>query len=886
MESCYHGDKRLSDLVSDVIKKNVKASSICIWHVRELAWRLSTMNALDWLGYCDEKQGRVLYIAVVEQLNNLTSNTGEDRLKSYRAWLMLLLQILRLRPQDVCNLSCLDIASKAMLSLDWSVAEAGVQLLAMTLNAAICSDPLRHSVTADSSKRVRAEQSNGGNVRSQDSLNLICIANGIKTMCLFAAQHCSPTVRLSALHALHQVLLCQEENSMHGLHPTTLVQAYQIAVFSGLQDRSKQVRVGACRLAIYCAVRLGSSTRMMMQAPGHPSSAGPAASKRSNKWRKGKKVPVVPEEAGASTVTQEPIREEVPLLQLGRPLSVCDHAFQRLCGLMLDTCPLLKAEALKGLAVLPESCARVRLQAFSKKTTLVVDEEIGAIPNGVGDASPGMKERGQEVESALLDEAVGALVNASEDEDEAVRCALASALASLSKGLTPNQERAVDEQALDFLVDMMHDEANRVRRAAGASLLQLIQRRASNPEQSSYAMHSNKAVKGSTSAVTFLDVEHLEAIVSCLNDPVNSVRSVARQVLLESIKCFPGLGGMVKIHMVLKALTDSWISYAVDRPLISQFAYELGTITSPASIREAATWLHNYFPEDFVEACRRSDAHEGNIPTDATMSASIMSPLAVDTASSKSSVDKWGQHSICFHLIAGALKSYPGTDLSYLSSTYLQAVKQLQDRHHSQEATIGASLRTSSPHNHMLLLGSMRIYYEGHPGPVKGLHGFPVMLKPLISIMKDGNDTCPPRDIWLQVSPALPLGTPTEPIVYFHVPTESWVKSEEHDNGHGRYNHSLNTDDVCVTAVSASSRGTWIAEADVEIDPLMFPCNRDGVVETLDGRGKAVKEIHLECCLTQKDPNPEHPIVPGRDLSKLSPYRMLSPNYAVFITLT
>jgi hypothetical protein len=89
---------------------------------------------------------------------------------------------------------------------------------------------------------------------------------------------------------------------------------------------------------------------MMVTDPGSTTtSAVPAASKRDRKWKKGKKTPIA-EVARESAATQLLAREGVPMLQLGRPLSVCDHAFQRLCGLMLDTCPGVKAEALKGLA--------------------------------------------------------------------------------------------------------------------------------------------------------------------------------------------------------------------------------------------------------------------------------------------------------------------------------------------------------------------------------------------------------------------------------------------------------------------------------------------------------------------------------------------------------
>ena len=127
---------------------------------------------------------------------------------------------------------------------------------------------------------------------------------------------------------------------------------------------------------------------------------------------------------------------------------------------------------LAGIA--PLSSARVKLQAFSKKTTLVLDSRS--------------QPQGPQADNKLFEDSIGSLVLASEDGDDGVRLALASALPALPS--TPSHQSKSAAMSLDvafhvgdYLLDLMHDENDRVRQAAASGLVHLV-------ESSKYILHN------------------------------------------------------------------------------------------------------------------------------------------------------------------------------------------------------------------------------------------------------------------------------------------------------------------------------------------------------------------------------------------------------------
>ena len=226
-----------------------------------------------------------------------------------------------------------------------------------------------------------------------------------------------------------------------------------------------------------------------------------------------------------ASASRSTTRDHEALLQFGQPLSTADHAFQSLCGMLLDTYLPARVAALKGLqskrwcktlsclvrnSVLSHrvccSCTgiatacsvRVKLQACSKKTTFMVRfDRIAA---------------GCEADERLLEDAVGAFIHASEDCEDQVR----QALAELLSVIPINDDNGVRESsteltqhALDFLVDLMHDEAVAVSAAAAEGLLAL-----------------RESVK-----VLPWDPDHVSGILSCMDSSESSVRSAVRTLI-------------------------------------------------------------------------------------------------------------------------------------------------------------------------------------------------------------------------------------------------------------------------------------------------------------------------------------------------------------------
>ena len=323
-----------------------------------------------------------------------------------------------------------------------------------------------------------------------------------------ATKHRNPLARAAAMEGLCQVQMCflavhryaacshaacsrasfsndfsvKVESPLHQRLPSDVSLAvYQTASILGLQDPSSQVH---CACMVHSAGQVMELvvfiTSMMTSSNSNPhmqvrhSACELVASSALLLGATRMRMPPKKQSSGRiGAEARSGLREGMPLLQFGLPLSVADHAFQCLCGLLLDPSPRVKVQALQGLAgengfSLPyghisymtafhdpsfvsglgsTASSRVKLQAFSKKVTLVVQAPAGGLGPGV------------EAPSSLLDESAGALVHASEDMDGEVRQALACALPSLAlndAGEVCNADIA--DQAADYLLDLLHDE--------------------------------------------------------------------------------------------------------------------------------------------------------------------------------------------------------------------------------------------------------------------------------------------------------------------------------------------------------------------------------------------------------------------------------------------
>ena len=144
------------------------------------------------------------------------------------------------------------------------------------------------------------------------------------------------------------------------------------------------------------------------------------------------------------------------------------------------------------------SSTRVKLQAFSKKTTFMVGSECSRI--------------GSEAEERLFEDAVGALVHASEDSEDGVRQALAELLPVIpvDKGNPRELSTDLTEHALDFLIDLMHDETGTVSAAAAAGLL---------------------TMRESNAKVLPFDSDHVHGLLSCMDSSEPMVRYAVRALI-------------------------------------------------------------------------------------------------------------------------------------------------------------------------------------------------------------------------------------------------------------------------------------------------------------------------------------------------------------------
>ncbi|XP_046739283.1 integrator complex subunit 4 [Diprion similis] len=204
----------------------------------------------------------------------------------------------------------------------------------------------------------------------------------------------------------------------------------------------------------------------------------------------------------------------------GEELRMIDCAFSKICGLMGDLSPRVRAAAMSLLGMMKGVSRRFVEQALDKK------QKRG------GDEGPEVEERSG---------SCGAFIHGLEDEFLEVRTAAVEALCSLSLE-QPNIART----SLDFMVDMFNDEIQDVRLRAIESLRKM-------------------------SASVTLREDQLETILGALEDFSGEVREGLHATLATS-----RLATRNCLHMCVNRLLDNLARYPQDKESIRACLASLG----------------------------------------------------------------------------------------------------------------------------------------------------------------------------------------------------------------------------------------------------------------------------------------------------------------------
>ena len=204
----------------------------------------------------------------------------------------------------------------------------------------------------------------------------------------------------------------------------------------------------------------------------------------------------------------------------GEDLRMIDCAFSKMCGLMGDLSPRVRAAVMTHLGKMKGVSRRYIDQALDKKQKRVEDEAT-------------------EIEERSG--SCGAFIHGLEDEFLEVRTAAVESLCTLCL-----EEPKIARTALDFMVDMFNDEIQDVRIRAIESLRKM-------------------------SASVTLQEDQLETILSALEDYSDEVREGLHATLAAS-----RVATMRCLHMCVNRLIDNLTRYPQDRDSIRSCLAKMG----------------------------------------------------------------------------------------------------------------------------------------------------------------------------------------------------------------------------------------------------------------------------------------------------------------------
>ncbi|CAG5095108.1 Similar to INTS4: Integrator complex subunit 4 (Homo sapiens) [Cotesia congregata] len=212
--------------------------------------------------------------------------------------------------------------------------------------------------------------------------------------------------------------------------------------------------------------------------------------------------------------------EEIIVGTDGEDTRMIDSAFSKLCGLIGDLSPRVRATAMSLMGAMKNVSSRYIEQALDKKQMRVEDE-------------------GSEIEERSA--SCGAFIHGLEDEFLEVRTAAVESLCTLSL-----ERPAIARIALDFMVDMFNDEIQDVRIKAIESLRKM------------------------STSVT-LQEDQLETILCALEDFSDEVREGLHATLAAS-----RLATRNCLHMCVNRLIDNLTRYPQDKDSIRSCLAALG----------------------------------------------------------------------------------------------------------------------------------------------------------------------------------------------------------------------------------------------------------------------------------------------------------------------
>ncbi|KAG8034468.1 hypothetical protein G9C98_007544 [Cotesia typhae] len=212
--------------------------------------------------------------------------------------------------------------------------------------------------------------------------------------------------------------------------------------------------------------------------------------------------------------------EEIIVGTDGEDTRMIDSAFSKLCGLIGDLSPRVRATAMSLMGAMKNVSSRYIEQALDKKQMRVEDE-------------------GSEIEERSA--SCGAFIHGLEDEFLEVRTAAVESLCTLSL-----ERPAIARIALDFMVDMFNDEIQDVRIKAIESLRKM------------------------STSVT-LQEDQLETILCALEDFSDEVREGLHATLAAS-----RLATRNCLHMCVNRLIDNLARYPQDKDSIRSCLAALG----------------------------------------------------------------------------------------------------------------------------------------------------------------------------------------------------------------------------------------------------------------------------------------------------------------------
>ncbi len=143
--------------------------------------------------------------------------------------------------------------------------------------------------------------------------------------------------------------------------------------------------------------------------------------------------------------------------------SLRDRAFVVMCAAILDPCLKVREVAAALIGSMPCASHQHMMQSLSKKTS----QDLAGAPNSSGNVVvvPGNLEAQWGSDSLIDQQSVGAFVHALEEEFAEVRLAALKSMCELSLKYAP-----FAAEALEHIVDMLHDESSDVRLEAIHSL--------------------------------------------------------------------------------------------------------------------------------------------------------------------------------------------------------------------------------------------------------------------------------------------------------------------------------------------------------------------------------------------------------------------------------